>query len=75
MEVAETLPSSCNITLSDTTTSNIADESTSVQDDENHNELTVSPPTKNRELNNFQGPIFYLWICSGSNSLLVSIPS
>ena len=41
MEVAETLPSSCNMTLPDSPKIT-ANESKSVQNSENHNELTVS---------------------------------
>ena len=42
MQVAETLPSSCNITLADTQSPIVDEESTSFKDSENHNELTVS---------------------------------
>lgn len=41
MEVAETLPSSCNITQLDSSTI-AANESEPVQDSENHNKLIVS---------------------------------
>ena len=41
MEVAETLPSSCNITLLDSPAI-AANKSEPVQDSENHNELIVS---------------------------------
>ena len=42
MQVAETLPSSCNITLVDTQSPIVDEELASFKDSENHNELTVS---------------------------------
>lgn len=57
MEVAETLPSSCNITQLDSSTI-AANESELVQDSENHNKLIVSLIPSLWNIIYFQAPYF-----------------